>query len=270
MLLDNAGASAEACGEQSKHGTGRSTGEATLSPLSGRWGLAVLLAVVVSIAATVFGIGFAPESHHEDATETAETAGEHAEEEGAGHAEEEKAGASTGAIASAILISVAAVLLVPFAATRGGGPAVAALLSVGAAVIHFAVIAEHFDEWWLTGLFFLALAIFQLAWALLVLRVPSRPLYLAGAVANALVVVLWIVSRTTGVPVGPGAGEAEPVALPDTLATAFEVVLAVVLVALLSEQTAPGTRRRVDRSAASWACAVAVAALTALALVSIA
>jgi hypothetical protein len=239
-------------------------------PLSGRARVVALLAAIVGISATVFGIGFAPEAHHGEEAEHAEAVGE-GEEAAAEHAEEEEeAGASAGAIVSAILISVAGAAVALLAAARGRGQEVVALLSIGAAVIHFAVVAEHFDEWWLTGLFFLALAAFQLVWALLVLWSPSRLLYLAGAVANALVVVLWIVSRTSGVPVGPEAGEAEPVALPDSLATGFEIVLVAVLVLLLSARTAPGTSRLVSRHAAGWAAAVVVAALTALALVSVA
>lgn len=242
-------------------------------PLSGRAGVVALLAVIVGISATVFGIGFAPEAHHEEEAEHAEAVGgeEGEEAEAAEHAEEEEeAGASAGAIVSAILISLAGTALALLASVYGRGREAVALLSIGAAIIHFAVVAEHFDEWWLTGLFFLALAVFQLVWALLVLAAPSRLLYLAGAVGNALVVVLWIVSRTSGVPVGPGAGEAEPVALPDTLATAFEIVLVAVLVLLLGARTAPGASRLVSRPAAGWAAALVVAALTALALVSVA
>jgi hypothetical protein len=242
-------------------------------------GVAVLLAVVAGVAATVFGIGYAPEAHHEEA-ESAESTGEHAEGEEAGedaeaaeagHAEEEEeTDASTGAVVSAILIALAGIAVALLATARGHSQAVVALLSIGAAVIHFAVVAEHFDEWWLTGTFFLALGVFQLVWALLVLQAPSPLLYLAGAAANALVVVLWIVSRTSGVPVGPEAGEAEAVALPDSLATAFEVVLIAILFLLLSRRTTLQTTARLGRPAASWAAAAIVAALTALALVSVA
>ena len=73
-----------------------------------------------------------------------------------------------------------------------------AVLSTGAAMIHFAVIAQHVDEWWLAGTFFLGVALFQLAWAVAVVLWPSGRLYLAGAVVNALMVLTWIVSRTRG------------------------------------------------------------------------
>ncbi|MGH3024284.1 MAG: hypothetical protein ACRDNI_11555 [Gaiellaceae bacterium] len=242
----------------------------------------------MAVSATIFGFGFAPEAHHEEPTgehaEAVEEGGEEAEAEGgASHAEEEEAeGATAGAIASSILISLAGVALVPLAlmparrrqvqvglAAAVGAASVVALLSIGASTVHFAVIAQHFDEWWLTGMFFLTIALFQLGWGLLVLLRPSALVYLAGAIVNALIVVTWIVSRTTGVPVGPEAGEAEPVGFPDTLSTAFEVVLVIVVVALLAD----GSARRPAwhlTPAAGLVSAAVVASLTALALVILA
>jgi hypothetical protein len=254
--------------------------------------LAFVLGALVAGAATAFGFEFARESHgHEEARqaehaedETAMPEGEEetpeAEEEarqGAeeGHeADEEEDGA--GMVASAILIGLAGGALVPLtglvgrrregevAADAGPGitgalPLQLAMLSTGAAVIHFAVIAQHLDEWWLTGLFFIAVAVFQLVWALLVVLRPSVVVYLAGAIVNALVVVTWIVSRTTGVPVGPEAGEAEPVGFPDVLATAFEVLLVVLALVLISQ---PRDRLTV----VGWPLGVIAGALTALAL----
>jgi hypothetical protein len=263
------------------------------------WAVAALFAVAVAVSATIFGFGFAPEAHQEEA------AGDHAEaveedggeagpeEEEATHAADEKEEAeraTAGVIASAILISLAGVALVPLAlmsarrgriglaegtrgeralAAVGAAPVVCALLSIGAATVHFAVVAQHFDEWWLTGMFFLTIAVFQFGWGLLVLLRPSALVYLAGAVINALIVLTWIVSRTTGVPVGPEAGEAEDVAFPDTLSTAFEVALVVVLVALLANVSARQPARHLTR-AAGLASAAVVASLTALALVILA
>jgi Na+-transporting methylmalonyl-CoA/oxaloacetate decarboxylase gamma subunit len=265
---------------------------------TGRLAAVTLLAAAVSVSATVFGIGFAPEAAHGHAAEEATPAGGHGAEEAGGggqgeehameeeHAEDEE-GAGAGAITSSILISLAAGAVVPlaFAARRREPEAVGvvepaesphtvaratlvavALLSLGAAVIHFAVIAQHFDEWWLTGLFFVSIAVFQVAWALLVLVRPSPPVYLAGAVVNALIVVTWIVSRTTGVPVGPEAGEPEAVGFPDTLASAFEVVLVVALAALVSDRAARRPLSSSTRAAGSLGSAAVVVSLTAAAL----
>jgi hypothetical protein len=269
--------------------------EAGPRPSVSGWVVAALFAVVVAVSATIFGFGFAPEAHHEEPTgehaEAAEEGGEEAEAEGEGtaHAEEEEAeGATAGAIVSSILISLGGVALVPLAlmparrrrtreesreererADVGATSVLTALLSIGAATVHFAVIAQHFDEWWLTGMFFLTIALFQLGWGLLVLLSPSALVYLAGAGVNALIVVTWIVSRTSGVPVGPEAGEAEAVGFPDTLSTAFEVALVIVLVALLADGSARRPARHLTR-AAGLASAAVVASLTALALVILA
>jgi hypothetical protein len=223
-----------------------------------------LFAVVVAVAATTFGIGFAPEAHREEGAgehaEAVEEAGTEAEPEEASHAEEEPKGATAGAIVSSILISLAAVALVPLAlvpARRSQAPVGFADRSqadhgptvVGAAAV---VVAS--------------IALFQLAWGLLVLIQPSALVYVAGAIANALIIVTWIVSRTTGVPVGPEAGEAEAVSFPDALATAFEVVLVVVLVALLAERSARRPARHFPPAAAGLGGAAVVASLTGLAL----
>lgn len=258
------------------------------------WAVLVLvLAALVAGAATAFGFEFARESHgHEEAAgaehaEDEKAMGEaeeetHKAEEGAGegaeegHEADEEDGA--GMVVSAILIGLAGAALAPFtglvARRREGVPAADAAsdatsalqlasLSMGAAVVHFAVIAQHLDEWWLTGLFFIAVAVFQLLWALLVVLRPSALVYAAGAVVNALVVVTWIVSRTTGVPVGPEAGEAEPVGFPDVLATAFETLIVVLALALLSQ---PRERLPGLRSGVAWPLSVTAAALTAFAL----
>src|ERR671924_1507213 len=62
------------------------------------------------------------------------------------------------------------------------------LLSVGAGAIHFAVIQSHFEEYWAAGLFFVAVAWFQVLWAILIVARPTRPWAVAGAVINAGIV----------------------------------------------------------------------------------
>ena len=198
--------------------------------------------------------------------------------------EEDEAGA--GAVAAAILIGIAGGALSPLSARLGrrlgrppdeevsgdrmvmpGGPlpVLLATLSAGAAAIHFAVIAQHWDEWWLTGAFFLALGLFQLIWALLVLARPSATLYLAGAVVNAAVIAIWVVSRTTGVPIGPEAGEPEAIGFPDALSTAFEALI-VTLAVLVVARPRSILRRWRPAPAARWLLPPIVASLTAVAL----
>ncbi len=97
-----------------------------------------------------------------------------------------------------------------------------ALLSVGAAAIHFSVAGAHFSETWLHGTFFVMTGWAQAIWAGAALLRPSRLVWWAGIVINGGTIVAWIVSRTVGVPFGPNAGVAEPVAMLDVVATTFE------------------------------------------------
>jgi hypothetical protein len=109
-----------------------------------------------------------------------------------------------------------------------------ALLSVLAAAIHFIVTPEHYEEYALFGVFFAVLALFQLAWGLLVVQRPSPVVLLAGMVVNLAVVVIWLISRTSGLPIGPEAGEAEEIGLLDGVSTASEAVIVLVSAWLLT------------------------------------
>lgn len=119
-----------------------------------------------------------------------------------------------------------------------------ATLSLGAAAIHFAVIAEHFDEYWLLGVFFVVTAWLQALWALAVVVRRERSLLLGGAFGNALIVFVWILSRTSGLPFGPEAGEAEAAGLADVVATAFEslIVLGAMRLVFRAPIRTPGRR----------------------------
>lgn len=88
----------------------------------------------------------------------------------------------------------------------------AAIASLGAAVIHFAVTPDHWRDWLLSGLFFASIAVFQLIWALLAWTRPPAVLLVAGIVVNAGAVALWVLTHTVGMPFGPHAGAPEGVA----------------------------------------------------------
>ncbi|MGZ4105075.1 MAG: hypothetical protein ACXVP8_07410 [Actinomycetota bacterium] len=111
---------------------------------------------------------------------------------------------------------------------------VLAPLSVGAGLIHAAVTALHFREYWLYGAFFVLSAAAQLGWAYLVARRSSRALLLTGVLGNAAIIALWLASRTIGLPIGPEPGAAEAVGWRDAFATVYEVGLVVAGWALLT------------------------------------
>jgi len=90
------------------------------------------------------------------------------------------------------------------------------------------VAPEHFaEEPLLHSLFFVVVASLQLVWGVMAHRRPTRRVLLAGARGSALLVAVWLFSRTAGLPAGLDEWQREPVALPDVIATLDE--LAVVL-----------------------------------------
>lgn len=109
----------------------------------------------------------------------------------------------------------------------------AAAFSLVAALIHAWAMPEHFEKWWGYGAFFLASAVAQGVLALVLVRQPRPWLLLAGIAGNLAIIVLYIVTRTSGIPVfGPHAGEVEAVGPLDLASTAVEGGLIVMLVAL--------------------------------------
>jgi hypothetical protein len=123
------------------------------------------------------------------------------------------------------------------------GPIVAAL-SLGAGVIHAAVTPDHFVEFWLYGVFFVSIAVFQLLWGLGYLRRPDTRLVVLGIAVNAAAVLLWLWSRVVGLPVGPKPGTIEHVGFIDLMATIFEATLVAILVARHTSARAAAFERR--------------------------
>jgi hypothetical protein len=109
---------------------------------------------------------------------------------------------------------------------------VAATLSVGAAGIHFAVIQAHLVDGF-TSVLFLALAWFQVIWAMAYLVRSNDLLRTIGTAINASVIVVWALSRTTGLPFGATPWAPETVGIADLFATSFEVVLVGLLASAL-------------------------------------
>ena len=87
----------------------------------------------------------------------------------------------------------------------------AAVASVGAEVIHVAMSPTHWNDWMPSGVFFAAIAAFQLVWGLLAWWRANDLLLVAGVAANVGSAALWVMSRTVGAPFGPHAGEPEAV-----------------------------------------------------------
>jgi hypothetical protein len=112
---------------------------------------------------------------------------------------------------------------------RLGRPSLAlvamSVLGAGSAIIHAMVCGEHFHEWVLYGVFFLCASTLQSAWSILILLRPNRSLLLLGAVGNALVVITFAFSRTTGMPFGPDPFHPEVLDTLGLVATSREIGL---------------------------------------------
>ena len=99
----------------------------------------------------------------------------------------------------------------------------AALASFGAAIIHFAVVPTHWQEWLPSGLFFVSIALFQLIRARLVVARVTTSMLAAGIMLNVGAIALWALSRTSGAPFGPHAGEPELVRAADLCALLLQI-----------------------------------------------
>jgi hypothetical protein len=194
-------------------------------------GLFLALALVLATAATVFGAIAVPSEHHGAGHD------EHATHVGDAD-EKDVLSAAEGLAALAVSVLAVALVAIGFRSTRSLNPPGAlrftvAVASAGAATIHFAVIDQHFAEFFLFGVFFVLTALAQLVWVVAVVCNSTRRVYLIGAIGNALIAVTWIISRTTGLPFGPEAGEPEPAGIADVVSTAFELAIVVGSVLLL-------------------------------------
>lgn len=139
-------------------------------------------------------------------------------------------------------------------------------LAWGAGLIHWEAAIEHLQEHALFAVFFAFLAATQCLWGIAVYRSPARGLLRAGAVMSLMVVALWIVSRTSGLPIGPDHWTPERVGALDSVATGDEVVLAL-LVLFQLRSGAAGALERGGRHLAT-AAALTLILLSSLSLIA--
>ena len=116
-----------------------------------------------------------------------------------------------------------------------------ALASLGAGVIHLLVTPDHFAEFVPFGVFFLVLGVFQVVWAGGAVLKPNALVLWTGVIVSAVTMVIWFLSRTAGLPIGPEAGEPEPFGLLDTLASALEGLIVLGGISLLTLHRAERT-----------------------------
>ena len=115
-------------------------------------------------------------------------------------------------------------------------------LALTSGTIHIVAAAEHLGDDWLLGVFFVLVGAGQLFAAWWIFRRPHDERMLKIVAAGSVVVsLLWVFSRTTGIPFGPEPGRAS-VGVADTITTLQQLMLAAIVVALLRRPEA-GDRR---------------------------
>jgi hypothetical protein len=111
---------------------------------------------------------------------------------------------------------------------------------------HGLVTQQHFQEWWGYGVFFLATTICLIGLGLALITDAIDPrympgdvnrlrrfMYAAGALGNVGILGLYLLTRTAGIPFGPGTGSVESVGAIDLVAKASELLAVAGLVVLL-------------------------------------
>jgi hypothetical protein len=125
---------------------------------------------------------------------------------------------------------------------------------------------EHFAEYMLYGVFFLAISWAQLIWPAALAWRPARPWLWLGIAGNAVVIGVYAASRTVGLPFGPDLHHTESVGALDVVSCALEAALIAGCAALLwrpSLLDRPVARRGPAARVASLAAVpIAVIALT--------
>lgn len=153
------------------------------------------------------------------------------------------------------------------AGARGDFVTVVSAVALIVGVIHVVVSVGHAKDYWLFGVLFALVGVLQVAWGVSIYRGASPFALQVGALGNAGVIVVWLASRTVGLPVGPAPWDPESVDVLSALATVDEAYLVVAALVLLPHAPVPRLRRALTaRTAERLALALAIASLSALVL----
>lgn len=110
----------------------------------------------------------------------------------------------------------------------------AAVFSSVAGIIHAYYMPEHFEMWVGYGVFFLVVTVCQvlLSLVLLAFRPVPRLVIWAGILGNAAIIIMWLISRTSGLPYGPMIGEVEEIGVLDLTSKIAELAVIICLIVL--------------------------------------
>jgi hypothetical protein len=123
-------------------------------------------------------------------------------------------------------------------------------LFIVSGLIHGIIMPEYLNLWWGYGSFFFVAAIAQVIFGFVILMQPWRydemghirsrpenfalPVYCAGALGNAALVGLYLVTRIVGIPfLGPEVGHVQPFTGISLFTQGIEVLLIVMLLVMI-------------------------------------
>lgn len=119
---------------------------------------------------------------------------------------------------------------------------VLAVLLATAGGLHIAALPSHLLLSLDVAAFFVAAGVGQLLAAGLVALRPSRGVVAAVIIGNLIILAVWTISRSVGMPFGPDGNEPEAISALDALATLLEVIV-VAGALLVVRRVSPQTRR---------------------------
>jgi hypothetical protein len=129
---------------------------------------------------------------------------------------------------------------------------------LGTAVVHATLVAEQLAAWPEAGIVLLLLVVAEVDAALLFLLRLRSVQYVGTAVVSAVPLLVWLYSRTAGLPFGPEAATARPVGLTDTVTALLEMATLVVALAALRSRKSRGCGPAEHPVTAAIAAVVAV------------
>ena len=126
----------------------------------------------------------------------------------------------------------------------------AGALALAAGVIHGVATAEYWNGWWGYAAFFTYAAISQIVYGLVLFIQPwrydetgglrasshavARRVFVGGVIGNGLIIILYVITRTVGIPFfGPAAGHVLPVTPLSAVSKLTEAALIIYLVSLI-------------------------------------
>ncbi len=118
-----------------------------------------------------------------------------------------------------------------------------AALAVVCGLIHVGAAVDHFQEFALYTLVFSGLAAAQATWAALLVWRPTARWLTLGCAMQLGIVALWVVSRTSGVPIAPKAWVPEELGVADVVETVCELITVLGALSVLFAGRWPFARR---------------------------